>query len=77
MTLPAMMFSSLANVAAGDGPDDDAPAGQSLAGVVVGVAGESKGHAARYEGAEALAGRALEVDLDQVVREVRARPVLA
>ena len=49
------------------GPHDEAPAGQALAEVVVGVAVEAHGHAARHEGPEALPGRAGEGQRDGVV----------
>jgi hypothetical protein len=47
--------------------DDDAPAGKSLAHVVVGFAGEVERDAARQEGAEALPGGAGQLDGDAVV----------
>jgi hypothetical protein len=47
--------------------DDDAAAGQALADIVVGFAFELEGDAAREPGAEALAGGALEADVDGVV----------
>ena len=56
-----MMFSSGTKRRAVRRVDDDLAAGQALADVVVGVAFEGQGHAPRDEGAEALAGRALEV----------------
>ena len=49
--------------------DDDLAARQPLADVVVGVAFERQRDAARHERAEALPGRALEVQLDRVVRQ--------
>ena len=54
------MFSSGTNVASLRRVDDDLAAGEALAAVVVGVAFEAQRHAARHEGAEALAGRARE-----------------
>ena len=42
------------------GPDDDAPAGQTLADVVVGVAVQAQRDAGRQERPEALAGGAVE-----------------
>ncbi len=49
-------------------------AGQALADVVVGVAVESERHAARHERAEALAGRAVEVDDGSCRRAGRSPP---
>ena len=43
------------------------PAGQALARVVVGLAAQRQGHAGRQPGAEALAGRARERDLDRAL----------
>ena len=54
--------------------DDQPPARQSLAPVVVGVALEHEGDAARNERAERLPGRAGEVDLDGVVGQAAATP---
>ena len=51
----------------GGGAHDDAPAGESLADVVVGVAFELEGYAAREPGAETLPGGAGELHLDGVV----------
>ena len=48
-------------------PDDDAPARQALADIVVGVAVELEGDAAREPGAEALAGGAGEAHVDGAV----------
>src|SRR5690606_27299433 len=50
-------------------PDDDAPARQTLGEVVVGVALQAQGDAARYERAERLARRAHEGQVDGVVRQ--------
>src|SRR5581483_1584665 len=55
---------------------DEPPAGESLAQVIVGVAFEHEGHAARHERAEALTGRALELDADGVLGQ-SLRTVLA
>ena len=55
--------------------DDDLAAGQALADVIVGVALEDKGHAVGEERAEALAGRALEVDADGVVGQAGGAPL--
>ena len=49
--------------------DDDAPARQALADVVVGVAFELERHALGEERAEALARRALELDVDRLVAQ--------
>src|SRR5262249_59477367 len=49
--------------------DDDARAGEALAAVVVGVALDADRDPARAEGAEALARRAAEAQLDRVVGE--------
>src|SRR5262249_47902955 len=51
------------------GEDDDLAARESLAEVIVGVALEHEGHAARHERTEALAGRAREVEVDGVFRQ--------
>ena len=59
-----MMFSSAANGASSSGAHHDAPAGQALAEVVVGVAEQAHGHALGHEGAEALARRAPEGEVD-------------
>ena len=72
-----MMFSSGTKVEPAGGIDDDLAAGQPLADVVVGVALQDKGHAARHERAEALAGRALEVDPDRVLGQARRRRTCA
>ncbi len=48
-------------------PDDDAPARQALADIVVGVAVEFEGDAAREPGAEALPGGAGEAHVDGAV----------
>ena len=53
--------------------DDDLAAGKALADVIVGVAFEGQGDAAREERAEALAGRAVELELDRVVGQARRR----
>ena len=50
-------------------PDDDAPARQALADIVVGIAFELEGDAAREPGAEALPGGAGEAHVDGVVRQ--------
>ena len=47
--------------------DDDAAARQALADIVVAVADQVEGDAARQEGAEGLAGRAGQLDRDRVV----------
>ena len=49
--------------------DDDAPARKPLADIIVAVAFEFERHAARQEGAEALARRALELDVDRLVAQ--------
>ena len=49
--------------------DDDASARQALADIVVGLALELEGHALGEEGAEALARRALELDVDRLVAQ--------
>ncbi len=66
--LPTMMFSvgsrlhrRLAH--------DDAAAGQALADIVVGIAGQLQRHAARQERAEAAAGVAAQADRDRVFRQ--------
>src|SRR5262245_741259 len=56
--------------------DDERAAREPLAPVVVGVALEREGDTPRYEGAEALPGRAGEVDADRVVGEPLAAPLL-
>src|SRR5262249_14471490 len=48
---------------------DDAPAGETLAGVIVGLAFELEGHTAREPGTEALTGRALELHVHGIVRQ--------
>ena len=48
---------------------DDAPAGQALADIVVAFAHQFERHATGQEGAEALAGRAGQLDLDGAVRQ--------
>src|SRR5262249_21243112 len=50
--------------AIGRRPDDDAAARETLADIVVGVALELEGHAAREPGAEALAGGAVQAYVD-------------
>ena len=72
MTLPAMML--LGGVEGGFArrAHDDPPAGQALADVVVGVALEPQGDAARQERAEGLAGGAGEGDVDGVVGQAGA-----
>ena len=72
MTLPAMTLSSATNVAPAVGPDDEPPAGQALADVVVGVALEPQRDAARQERAERLPGRAGEGQVDGAVGQARA-----
>src|SRR5262249_46066857 len=52
---------------AGGRIDDDLAARQALADVIVGIALKRERHAARHEGAEALSGRALEMQLDRVL----------
>ena len=52
--------------------DDDLGAGEALADVVVGIAFEREGHARRAEGGERLAGAAVELELDGVVRQALA-----
>ena len=59
-----MTLSSATKVAFGEGVDDDLAAGKPFADVVVGVAFERKRHPFRHECAEALAGRADEVELE-------------
>src|SRR5207302_10925502 len=49
--------------------DDDPSAAQALAEVVVGLALEFQRHASGQEGAERLAGRARELDVDRVGRQ--------
>ena len=56
-----MMFSSGAKVEPLRRIDDELCAGKALADVVVGVAFEVEGHALGHEGAEALAGGAVEM----------------
>ncbi len=53
----------------GGRPHDDPPAGETLADIVVGVAFELEGHAAREPGTETLAGRAGELHMDGAVRQ--------
>ena len=65
------MFCSGTKLDAARGIDDDAAAGETLADVVVGVAFEGQRQALRDEGAEALAGRALEGEADGVVGQAR------
>ncbi len=55
---------------------DDAAAGEALAEIVVGVAFELERDAVGNEGAEALAGRAAELEVDGAVRQ-SGRPVAA
>src|SRR5947207_13813757 len=57
------------NAAVGRGLDDDAPAGKPLADVVVAFAFEFEGHAFGKECADALAGGALQGDVNGVVRQ--------
>src|SRR5690606_20512750 len=59
-------------VGAAVGTDNDPAAGQALADVVVGVALQPEGDTARDEGAEGLAGRAGEGDVDGVVGQTGA-----
>ena len=68
-----MTFSSATNVELARRIDDDLAAGQPLADVVVGVAFQRQRHARAARSAEALAGRALEVQLDRVVRQALRR----
>src|SRR6267378_2529710 len=56
--------------------DDELAAREPLPPVVVGVALEAEGDPARDERAEALAGRAREVDTDRVVGQPLATPAL-
>jgi len=49
--------------------DDEAPAGESLADVIVGVSFQLERHSFRQECAEALPGTASELDVDRVVRQ--------
>ena len=49
--------------------DDDAPAGEALAAVIVGVAFQFERDAAGQEAAEALPGRAVEFEMNRVVRQ--------
>src|SRR5262249_52914526 len=49
--------------------DDDLAAGQPLTEIVVGIAFQSQGDAGRNKGAEALAGRSLEVETDRILRQ--------
>jgi len=51
-------------------PDDDAPARQTLAGVVVRVTGEPKRHAVGHEGAKALARGPVQVNFNQVIGQI-------
>ena len=53
-----MTLRSATNAAPRGGPDDEPPAGQPLAEVVVGVADQPQRDAARQERAEGLPGRA-------------------
>ena len=63
-----MMFSS--GVPRNSGRlDDDAPARQALADVVVSLAGQFQRDALGQEGAKALAGGTLKLDLDGVIRQ--------
>ena len=48
---------------------DDLAAGQALAQIIVGVAFQNPRQAPRHEGAEALSGRAFEMNLDGVLRQ--------
>ena len=73
-TLPTIMFCSDGNVALRRREHRELAARQSLAEVVVGVAFEREAHAVRHERAEALAGRALELDLDGVLGQTLRRP---
>ena len=59
------------------GAHDEPAARQALADVVVGVAVEPQRDALGHEGAEALAGRAGERDLDRVVGQPVAAVALA
>ena len=54
-------------VAADRGQDGDAATGETFTEVVIGLALEFKAHTVNEEGTEALAGRALELDVDRVV----------
>ena len=74
--LPTMMFSVGSKGEPGGRLDDDPPAGQPLAQVVVGVADQPQGHARGQERAEALAGRAAEGDLDRAVGQARGAVAL-
>src|SRR6185437_5058127 len=49
--------------------DDEAPAGDAFAAVIIGGTFELQRHAARQEGAEALPGGALEAHMDRAVRQ--------
>ena len=57
------------NVAERGGIDDDLAAREALAAVVVHVAFDANRDARRAERADALAGRAAEVELDRVFRQ--------
>ena len=67
--LPTMIDSSGTIADVRRRPHHDAAAGQALADIVVGLAFELEGDAAREERAEALAGGALEAHHDGVVRQ--------
>ena len=58
------------------GSNDDTPAGQALGDVVVGVTLEPQRDPGRHERAEALAGRAAEVDVDRAVGQTGAAVAL-
>ncbi len=61
-----MMFSSGLKVDCRCGIDDDFPAGEALAGVIVGVAFQFERDSLGEEATEALAGGAVELEMDRV-----------
>ena len=68
-----MMFSVGSKGEPGGVCDDDPPAGEALAQVVVGVADQPQRHARGQERPEALPGRAAEGDVDRAVGQALAR----
>ena len=71
--LPTITFSFGSKGEPGGVCDDDPPAGESLAQVVVRLADQPQRHAGGQERPEALPGRAAEGDLDGAVGQARPR----
>ena len=75
-TLPMMMLSSGTKLDFGGRIDDEPAAGEALADVVVRVAFQFQRDAAGQERAEALPGRAGELEVDRAVRQTLLAPPL-